>query len=63
MLVQRAFREGAAVENTEKASAMGVLIGKVSLGNYQHDEVWRWGGSTWLRTYRAASMLYFETLC
>ena len=30
MLVQRAFREGAAVENTEKASTMGVLMGKVS---------------------------------
>lgn len=31
MLVQRAYRKGAAVLNSEKATTMGVLIGKVGI--------------------------------
>jgi hypothetical protein len=32
MLVQRAFREGAAIQNSEKALIIGVLVGRVSEG-------------------------------
>lgn len=40
MLVQRAFREGAAVQNSEKATMIGVLLGRVSaVQRYRSDVI------------------------
>ena len=35
MLVQRAFRDGAAVQNSEKATMIGVLLGRVRIGGVE----------------------------